>query len=904
MLNSIIKSFVIAVLMLASHLVQAQAGFRVTTLESVENYKPGQRHTLVFEITNNTGYVQTIRPRVELPDKWTVINQGMNTTLNPDEKKLFFIGLFIPAATSPGLHLATLNLQDRFDKVIQSLELSFNIEVHHDIAVEKLVSPQYVQAGDSIEVTFEIRNKGNVKEEIRLSSRNTFEGDEIRQIDPGTILLVKVSNITNEKNYYIQQITSNLEVENMATNQSSWAYSTTKVIPTKIAAKDAYRRYPMEASAYSNSYSNNRMNMSSQYFELRGNGHLDSAENHFLNLLIRAPKQANQSRFGVTDQYSLIYKHQDKTTVFLGDHSFNLNRLGFTGRYGMGVRVDHRIGDMTLTGFYTKPRLFSFSREPIFGGKVMYRASRGLNMGISYSRTKELAQFYNYQAANSAGKTGEITAFEVNYSEKNTYIRTELAANKTENLMDYASDISVAHRVGRLNFQGNATMAGENFYGTLSNSLRFSNGLSYNLEKWNFGIGQGYSKVHERVDTTLYGARPNFENYYTSAGYRVNKHHYFDVRGSYRSRTDQSQFNLFDYRERGISYRYKYSSDYFTLNLNARYARTQNRLSENRAFRDTYGHSIGVLHKWSENLTLRGSFSHNRTNRYSRDNVVTDFFLYSGGINYNVSRALRLSGSYNSGFSPEETYRKRDFLNASMVARIGRNHQLEARVNFFVTPNTVNNQEVFAFAKYTYRFGAPLKKILKQGGVKGRVYTNDPSINLKGVQMLAVGNSVQSDAKGDFELNNLPIGANYVILDESTLPRDVIPVSQIPFNVEVSEDDKAPLDVELVRAARLRGLLVVEDAIAENLEGYLKLENELFTYYVESDKNGSFQFGRVVPGNYKLSLVRLKRANDLVSVSAQISVTANQGTNDPINFQLKLKERKIKFKNNDFRIGE
>ncbi|MEQ6122528.1 hypothetical protein [Reichenbachiella sp. MALMAid0571] len=904
MFNTSIKYLIIVALLLAGTVVHAQMGFRITALEKEETYLPGERYTLVMEVVNTSNTSQKVNPQINLPETWDLITQPANTILRSGEKKLLFYSMFIPTGESPGTRKGVFNLLNNRGETIVSKELLFTIEEHHNLTVEKLISEQFIQAGELIETTFEIRNDGNVSEKVILSSRNLIEGKALFNIAADSTVLVKVVQPTNEKDYSMRQVTTNLEVENSTTGTIQKAFSSTKVIPTKVAAKDAYLRYPMEASIYHNSYTSNNMSANSQYFEVRGNGHLDSADNHFLNLLIRAPKQASQSRFGVTDQYSFIYKYKDRTTVYLGDHSFNMNRLGFTGRFGMGIKVDQKVNNWLLSGFYTKPRLFSYTTEPTIGAKAVYRSSDYLKMGISVSHSKEIAQYYNYQAVKTDGQSGQIAVFEVDYQDETTTVRAELATSMTSETMDYATDFNLSHRMGKLFYNGSVTMAGENYFGTLSNSTRYSNSLNYNLNKWNFGIGHGYSQVHERVDSTLFGARPSFENYYAAIGYRVNRNHYFNVRASHRSREDQSDLQSFNYREKGITYRYRYTREFLTLNVSGTYNRTQNLIGDNNGFRDTYGHSLGAIYKMSQNFSVRGNFSHNRTNRYNQANINTDFFLYGTGINYNVNRMLRFSGSYNSGFSPEDTYRKRDFINASVMVKKGRNHQLEARVNYFITPNTINNKEVFAYVKYTYRFGAPLKKILKQGGVSGQVVSNDPSIDLRGVQFMAVGNSVRSDRSGRFELNNLPEGDNYVILDESTLPRGIVSASQIPLQVDVSENQKESLQIELVKAVEVRGQLQVENAkIDYNLKGYLKLQNDSFTYYVESDKEGNFKLNQVVPGSYKLSLIRLKNESNLLATTEQLTIDVKDNAQMAI-FKLKAKERSIKFKNKEFKVGQ
>ena len=703
-------------------------------------------------------------------------------------------------------------------------------------------------------------------------------------------------------NHFIYSLTSNLEITSVDSGISQKAYSSTKVIPNKIALKDAWHRFPVEASIYYNSYTSPRESVSSRFYEVKGNGYLDSAKNNHLNFIVRAPNQQKLNRFGVSDQYSFIYKYLNKTTVYLGDHTFNANKLGYTGRYSAGMRIDHNIKDWRLSAFYSKPRLFYDSKKPTFGGKISYYISKYMDVGLSVTNSEEVTQFTNYRSINIEGKPGQIGTFEINYADPKTTVESEVATSVVGGTIDYASDLMVSHRIGKFYYNGHITTAGENYFGAYNNSFRYSNNLNYNLAKWRLSVGQNYSKIHERRDTTFYGARPYFENYYASIGYQLNKRHYFSIRVDKRKRKDQSEFNRFNYKEKGIEYRYRFSYDLITMSLNGRVSLTDNLRRDFNYKRANYAQVVNFNYKYNKELSLTGNFSFNRTNRYTED--IQDYYRVGGGFNLRFNGHLKLSATYNSGFSPEENYRKRDFVNASMTARITEKHRLEARVNYYMNPNAIRDKEVFAYLKYTFKFGAPLKKILKQGGINGRFYSSDPSINLRGIQVVSPGSVVRSNSNGEFELNNIPTGSSYLLLDESSMPMNIVPVIKMPLNVEINEDENIPLEIELVKAVLITGRLEVDQTQEKyNLEGYLKLENADRTYFAQSDQNGAFRFEQIVPGDYKLSLIRLKNDSKLTPVTEPINVKTSD-TQGILKFKLKAKERKINFKKNNFNTGQ
>jgi hypothetical protein len=516
-------------------------------------------------------------------------------------------------------------------------------------------------------------------------------------------------------------------------------------------------------------------------------------------------------------------------------------------------------------------------------------------------------QQYNPGISFNPDEVGQILVLELDYTNKNTRIQAESSVSATNEYIDFAGYLNLSQRFGKFRYSGNTTLAGKNYFGTLNNSFRIGNNLTYTLTKWDFAVGQGFSKINQRLDPLFYSPEPSYENYYASIRYRFSKHHSANIRADQRIRKDQQSGEQgYHYKEHGLDYRYRYSNTQLTLGFNGRIARTQNLLNIGSDSRTTYGHYFNANFLLMPKFTVRTNISHNYTNRYGNAGQNTNYFRYGAGFNYRLNQKYRISMNYNSGYSPEENYQKRDFVNASVFAKFNKNHKIETRVNYYANPGTRDKKEWYAFVKYTYSFGAPVKKVLKQGGVAGRITTKDTTINLKGVQVIATGNAVRSDAKGNFELNNLPLGTNYIIIDQSTLPANVVPSVKMPFKVEIEEKQKILTQIELVKAGNVKGQLTVNQAPEDEnykLEGYLKLQNEEFTYYAESDNDGNFSFQHIVPGQYTLTLIKLKNEKKLIAKKST-SVLITAGDVAKVILNLNEKERKIKFRNNNFKVGQ
>lgn len=882
------------------------SGFIIRILNNEDILTTNEKHTLLVEIENTNSTVESIEIGVKLPKRWSLISVSSLKPFNPNQKRNAIISYFIPTDSPSGKVTGKLLVKNKKYNELQNFDIPFNVANNYTLEILNVNIQQNIQAGETIEATYLIKNKGNTSQEIKLSSTNTILDNTAYTIAPDSTVIVKISQKTSNKIFTIRNSSLNLEAFSVTSGKTTKAFNRYNVFPIKIKQKDSYFRFPIKAGVFYNSFTSRKEHFSTVSAEVIGSGYLDVNRDHNLNFIIRGPKQENLKRFAVTDQYSLIYSYKDKTTLYLGDHSYYINRLGFNGKYGMGFRLDQDVENWTLSTFYNKPRLYDYDSEGLFGVKASYYSNENLSAGVSLVKSKRVEDITNTFDSEDSIEKGQIMTLNLDYLKQNTQFKAEVSGSVTNKYADYANYFNLVQKLNNLTYSGNFTVAGKNYFGTLSNSIQFSNSLNYAVNKWNFTISQGLYKVNKTLDPLFYAAEPYFENYFAVLGYRFNKHHYINFRVDKRIREDQLEPKNYYYREYGMNYGYKYSDNVFTANFNGRIGKTQNLLTASEFYRDTYSHSLNMSYRFSKNLKLQGSLNHNFSNRYGNSNSNINYIRYNAGFNYNLNKYLRVSANYNSGFNPEVLYLKRDYINANLIASINRNHQFQVRANYYENPGTIDNKELFTYAKYTYSFGAPLKKVVQQGGVIGKVVSDDPMINIKGIKIIGTGKTVMTNDNGGFELNNLPLGKNYILVEESTLQKGVITSAKIPYEVTIVENKKADLVIELVKASSVSGRFEFFETIDKdlNLEGYIKLHNSDFTYYCESNKLGEFSFGQIVPGNYKISLIRFKENNKILVMDRATMIKLVPGVQLKAVIKLKTIKRKIRFKSKNFKVGK
>jgi hypothetical protein len=878
---------------------------KMEILNQSEVYKTDSNHTITLQIINETDTVQNLFLNETFPESWKLVSTGDIENLNPGEKKLVLVGFNIPANAKSGKSNVIFDLVDSKGTIVKKLEVILQIDENYELQVYTISAPKTLNAGETINARFGIQNNGNIIQEIELNSTGTITGDKKYSIAPDSTLVIEVLKKTDSKDYFVRNIGLQLDVYSNTADQIYRAYSSTQIFPSKIEKKDPFFRFPIRASLNYNSYTYKNNHFSSISTELRGNGYLDLNKKHHLNFIIRVPQQQKLQRFGVTDQYSLIYRYNNKTNIYVGDHAYFINRLGFDSRYGMGFRIDQDIKKWTLSTFYTKPRIYSYNSSALYGVKSVYHVSDSLKIGLAVERSQGTFQGVSNNIEANLNEIGQIGTVSLDYRNKGTYIDAESSVSITNEASSIANYINLVQQYKNLTYSGTLTISGKDYFGNIRNSLLYSNNLYYNNYRWNFAVGQTISKVNRRLDPLFYAAEPYFENYYGTIGYRFKNRHVVNIRLEKRTREDQMEPKSYYYKEHGINYRYLYSSPKFRLNFSGRLSRTKNLLSESLKYRNTYSHNLSSSYRIIDELTLRGSIYHNYSNRYGNSNNNINYLRYSLGFNYNMNKTLRVSASYNSGFSPEENYLKRDFINANILINASKNHQFEIRANYYENAGRINKKELLAFGKYTYSFGVPLKRVLQQGGLNGVIYAEDKSIKVSGIKLIAAGQKVVTDKNGRFQMNNLPLGKNYVLIDETSLPMGIVLSQKAPIEVAINQKRENDITLTLTKSANINGKINItsNNITANKLQVYIKIENDNFTYYVESNKGGIFQFKDIVPGKYTLNIMKFKENDDFeIKKDIQVSVGAGETLDFPIS--VLAKERKVKFSNKNFKVGK
>ncbi|MPM75795.1 hypothetical protein SDC9_122789 [bioreactor metagenome] len=122
-----------------------------------------------------------------------------------------------------------------------------------------------------------------------------------------------------------------------------------------------------------------------------------------------------------------------------------------------------------------------------------------------------------------------------------------------------------------------------------------------------------------------------------------------------------------------------------------------------------------------------------------------------------------------------------------------------------------------------------------------------------------------TDKNGSFKFPMLKVGTYDMIMDESTFEINTIAATPGPYRVNIEPGREVPFEIELTKAAKIEGLLVIKEDIKNNNNAYYPVkedidkliveaasETEVFRVYTKSD--GTFSFNDLRPGSWNIKV--------------------------------------------------
>lgn len=854
---------------------------------------PGKVCNLAFFIQNNSENELLTKPDYILPAGWKLVTQTNNVQLQPSEKKFLILSLQIPETYAVGNYVVRVQFESvENGAVLQRDSVNVQVLEIEKIAVQKLEKPDYVYAGEDIRASYLLQNLGNTEKIIFIETQNCHvEGGAEVRLKVGeskTITVVKPTSedyINSQREYYSIRVNAGNRVLQSISNWS-------QVFPSKNMKKDLFLRFPVSVSGTYLAVNREDKYESTYQLQVQGQGILDEAGKHQLEFLARGPNSTDLSYLGLYDQYYMMYQNPN-FMIFGGQKNYMFTPLTESSRYGMGAETKVRLNSGLELGFtYVDPRFFEEIKDEM-AGVLGYHFNKDNNIEVYYV-TKQFED--SNDRAQLVSLMSEFSPF------KGTDVGLELSRGFLNNDADNAYRLNINSQFSVFNVSGNYYNAGKNYPGYYNNSKFYSANISARVSKnLTLSVYARRDFMNAQLDT-FFATAPITESYQTSVDYKVGLQSHLKLFVRQYERKDRLSFNKFHYKTRSANIRFSQKYRWFRYSLTGEAGRTTNFLldpgeNEQNSFRGTGDftikinsrHYISAFSTWSNINEFVSGKQQNLTAGLSASSQISDNF----NANFYVQNAYDI----------DDYYKNRNLMQLSLNYNFLKSHSISLRSFYTIFKTELEEAEFSLSATYAYKFGVPLKQVIKAGVISGKL-TNQQGNPVEGVWVRLLNQTVVTDKNGDYLFDLVRPGKHLVSFDESNFELDELTNIPNPIEVNVFEDQVSTVDVRIVKGAELKGKIVLEEAklkAAANEDAtpaniILEAKSALDEYRITTEKDGSFAFPLLKPGDFTFKIYTNSIPGGYKIDQSEYKFSLAEGQTKEIEIVLPTKKNNIIFK--------
>jgi len=865
---------------------------------------PGGHITLFFDVKSASPLPDSLREEIQLPEKWRLLSQRRPVRTAGDQRVRYFYVIGTPAGCASGDYPVKFRVHANGQEVAAQVPLTIGQIRNLELFV--VTQPEFVREGDTLRLTYMIRNAGNHAEKFHLKSDQgkIAQVTDSLTLEPGAGTHVTVTQVIPLTDNNAWQASSNLSI--MMTGAAEPVYSVTSipVFSSKVRKIDRCFRFPVEVGGGYLSYRYGGREVTAYQYQAIGKGFIDQKERHYLDFVVRGPNQFVFPAVGTYDQYSLDYAWRKRLFVSAGDYVLQLNNLMEFGRFGRGLRVEQQLKKVAYTVFYQKARFF-MNQKDSFGGKFIYKFNESANVGAHYA-SKNV--FFHHQRfwSHLAGLAANVHTKEFN-------LESELSAGQAIGKTDYGAFLRLQLTKKWISITSNVIYAGKHFYGFYNNSRLFNNNIGFNItRKLTIGASNNFSDVNPSLDANLYSVSPKDRSYLGYVSFQPDQRNRFFLFYSKAERKDRQQPAAFHYSEHFSNFSYNLTSPKFTLFYQGRYGYSKNHLApDNNGQNESFSNLVQPAVRLFPWIWVGGYFEHQHTSKFSASGSVENLFFYGGNARINIKRSLYASFLYRNNYAPDELYVRRSFVDASVVLDLKR-HVFSFSGGRSYIPNVDNTDQntLFFSIKYALRLNVPLGRKKNIGTVKGQ---------LTGFGYRKQGNLIQlgshkfmTDSTGMFTFDGVAPDQYYLSITQNESGSEgVVPVVRMPMLVDVRPDSLSVVEIPLTRTGSIAGRIEFLKAKQNGLSSVLterpvvlvKLHGENGSYLTELNDKGEFSFREIRPGSWEISVFIPGSQDRFVVEDGNRQLTVETDKTLDLTFRIKPNEKRIHFSERNFEVS-
>ena len=767
--------------------------------------QPGGIVSLSFQVTNTSGSTEEFIEHLQLPAEWQEIIPTGVLELTPSERRVRIAAVQVPISAPAGRYEITYSVRSQRDYAIQDA-FTVSVVVLPVMKLSLMIEdkPDTVIAGDEYQARVRVINRSNTPLDVSLQIENTnplypakIEPNRL-SLAPGGSEVVTVTAGTNKKEG--RSFKNFLNVKAFATTSNNKRISTSLPISTEIIPRvtsDSGLKHTVHSDlTYRVAGTKEQAGVQVSW---KGAGTLDEAGTKHVDFLFQGPDKQVKGIYGYRDEYRLNY-YDKNIDVRLGDQTYGLSYLTDNLHYGRGLGINLRSSTNTDTGLYYVASRWSNPGEETGGAYIRQRINDKLSMKLNLLYNREDSDF-------PAGTDSRLWSLEAAIRPSDTMsMHLEYAKSygeKPDQITDDAYRLELNGKLGSGAYYSlQRTYAGPDFMGsyqdrdynlgsvTLPIGSRLQANASFSTWRQNLDMkpGQNASPKENLMQFSLRCQLP--ENYFASVGY--DSFHRRDVMNT----------NNFDFKENPVRMDVGRSLGNYAWRFEYRNSEQENQITQQTtSVRD---------------CRLYTSYRPNSKQFYTlytgyRSSGQKGYLL--GGGNH-IGASVSLIPSDNLSLSAWYT-------NYNTKGDQGNSHQaaLSAR---YITPDgkSISGRMLYNYPSsiakgisyellYTIPLDIAVGKKTSVGLIRGRVFDTqkDGKPGISDVLLTLNGTAAVTDKDGRFIFPAIAPGKYSLNVDRKSIGLSRIPAEKSPFVVEITGGDTTKVEIGVLSAASLSGIV-------------------------------------------------------------------------------------------------
>jgi len=878
-----------------------------------EPLHPGTASSISFKIKNTETEKRTYNLQVSSSDSLIrLVLKSDTINLHAGETSLVIIPLIIAAQVSPGEKTISLSATNQTGIIQFSDSAKIVVSRIKNISLTTLNTVEFAKAGELVSSSVLIKNKGNTLETLTLKSKYDIDDqDTVLLLDPGEQRLITISHQTDPEIGKAQTINLDLAVSTPdSANYSSNTIVT--LIPVVPIQDDIYERFPISASITFLQMRNRSQMQNGFQGEIYGKGSLNKEKSDVLEFRAVSKNPIEFNTFTQYEEYFVNYK-KDNFYAHLGDKVFSSSFLTEYARYGRGAEIQAKFGQMTVGGFYNRPRFFRDIKEE-FNIYTTYKLNESTQFTAGYLYKTPLDEPNRY-------------AFQNNLLQSDAHLPYLIAETRVLDKIDLLGEYSFSNAGGnqgtgyRVQADGSFKKIKANlvylkasplYAGYYTNTSMLNSNFQYTISKKVDILANFNQDARNFRRDTLFYAAPYRNNFQYGLNYRYNKNGsilFFNGYQKYDDRLTPKQFNYDEVFFR-ISLNHQFNA--LQLNLESQFGKTDNHITDFSG-NSTYYTANLSYEKFNTWFNIFGSIA--RTSRYQEKNQRQVY--YGARIMSRLSARSTFNLFYQNNFMPEEYFRDRNQFELSYRQSIGKVHSFDLSGRYMLQRGQLGHKDFIVSLRYTMQLNIPIRKKSSYTTLTGRI-NNLGVKTTEGIKMNLGQHLSIADKDGNFVFKNVVPGDYFLEMDRSSTALTDISDTPLPVFLQIEEKSQNIFNFGMTSSATIKGQVKLVNSGVEVSAGLTKrnIKDKTSSNQVILEATGATQIFRKIgtigepfdftylrPGKWTLKIYNNNLDKGYLILNDTYELNLKAGETKELSVEIQKRQIEIQHQTEQIKIG-